>query len=90
MKALVLAGVLRRGVVSPVVLGHEVAGQVEAVGSGVASVAPGDPVTAALRKGSALLRSELFLGCPWAWGRQKVILFDYAPSGGSWTLRRYT
>ena len=45
--ALVMAGVLRRGVVSPVVLGHEVAGPVEAVGPEVTGVAPGDPVAVA-------------------------------------------
>ena len=41
---LVMAGVLRRGVNLPLVLGHEVAGQVERVGPGVEAVVPGDRV----------------------------------------------
>ena len=42
--ALVMSGVLRRGVALPVVLGHEVAGTVEALGPGVTGIAAGDLV----------------------------------------------
>ena len=41
---LVMAGVLRRGTRLPLVLGHEVAGQVARVGPGVTAVSPGDRV----------------------------------------------
>ena len=42
--ALVMSGVLRRGVALPVVLGHEVAGTVESLGPGVTGIAAGEPV----------------------------------------------
>lgn len=45
---LVMAGVLRRGVRPGVVLGHEIAGVVEAVGEGVRRVSPGDRVVSLL------------------------------------------
>ena len=41
---LVMAGILRRGTSLPLVLGHEVAGQVAQVGPGVTAVCPGDRV----------------------------------------------
>lgn len=44
----VAAGTLRRGVKPDVVLGHEVSGPVEAVGSAVTSLKPGDSVVASL------------------------------------------
>ena len=45
---LVMAGVLRRGVMPGVVLGHEIAGTVEEVGAGVSRVQPGDRVVSLL------------------------------------------
>ena len=45
---LVMAGRLRRGVAPGVVLGHEIAGVVEAVGDGVRLVSPGDRVVSLL------------------------------------------
>ncbi len=45
---LVMAGTLRRGVRPGVVLGHEIAGVVEAVGDGVSRVRPGDRVVSLL------------------------------------------
>ncbi len=45
---LVMAGILRRGVRPGVVLGHEFAGTVEQVGSGVGLVRPGDRVVSLL------------------------------------------
>ncbi len=45
---LVMAGRLRRGVAPGVVLGHEIAGVVEAVGDGVRRVSPGDRVVSLL------------------------------------------
>ena len=45
---LVMAGVLRRGVLPGVVLGHEIAGVVEELGDGVNSVRPGDRVVSLL------------------------------------------
>ena len=44
----VIDGTLRRGVKPNLILGHEVSGIVEAVGSDVAAVAPGDKIVAAL------------------------------------------
>ena len=45
---LVMTGVLRRGVTPGIVLGHELAGRVVAVGEGVTAVIPGDPVVSIL------------------------------------------
>lgn len=45
---LVIAGTLRRGVRPGVTLGHEIAGVVEEVGSGVTTLRPGDPVVSLL------------------------------------------
>ena len=45
---LVMAGMLRRGVRSGVVLGHEIAGVVEELGDGVTRVRPGDRVVSLL------------------------------------------
>ncbi len=45
---LVMSGVLRRGVRPGVVLGHEIAGVVAAVGEGVTTLRPGDPVVSLL------------------------------------------
>ena len=45
---LVMRGVLRRGVKDRVVLGHEIAGEVEACGASVTGFAPGDKVVSLL------------------------------------------
>ncbi len=51
---LVMRGVLRRGVKPRIVLGHEIAGQVEKVGPLVTAVAVGDPVASILTNACGL------------------------------------
>ena len=46
---LIMEGVLRRGIELPLILGHEVTGQVAAVGPKVTAVQPGDRVVCLLR-----------------------------------------